>query len=94
MTKHRLSPLNTGFDYSRHTLPVKKTMQVEMHLPSAEDDYELAMRDAKEAVFLVAARRAIDTRFIAGEFDAGSGPGPHEKHILKILLRDAPIAVI
>jgi hypothetical protein len=52
--------------------------------------YELVMRDAKENVFLVAVRQAIDTRFLNVEFDSGLGPGPHLQHVLSISLRDDP----
>jgi hypothetical protein len=55
--------------------------------------YELVMRDAKEDVFLVAVRQAIDTRFLVVEFDVGRGPGPHQEHTLTISVRDTPIAV-
>jgi hypothetical protein len=56
--------------------------------------YELVMRDARENVFLVAVRQAIDTRLLDVEFDAGRGPGPHPRHILTISVRDdASIAV-
>jgi hypothetical protein len=58
-----------------------------------EDSYEMVMRDARENVFLVAARRTIDTRLLAVEFDAGSVSGQHEEHTLTISVRDAPIAV-
>jgi hypothetical protein len=51
------------------------------------------MRDAKDNVLLVAGRRAIDTRLIDVQFDAGRGPGPHRQHVLVISIRSAPIAV-
>lgn len=51
------------------------------------------MRDAKETVFIVAARRGIDTRRIDVEFDAGLGPGPHQLHVLVISVRGAPLSV-
>ena len=41
----------------------------------------------------MAARRAIDTRYIAVEFDAGRGPGPHEEHSLTISVRDSDLVV-
>ena len=62
-------------------------------MPSPEEQYESQMREAREAVFLVAGRRAIDTRLIDVAFDAGLGPGPHLEHVLVISLRNAPIAV-
>jgi hypothetical protein len=51
------------------------------------------MRDAKETVFLLAARRGIDTRRIDVEIDAGLGPGPHQNHVLVISVRGAPLSV-
>ena len=62
-------------------------------MPSANELYELVMRDAKEDIFLVAVRRAIDTRLISVEFDAGRGPGPYQEHTLTISVRDAAITV-
>ena len=62
-------------------------------MPSAEQLYELVMRDAREDIFLVAVRRAIDTRLIKVEFDAGRGPGPHEVHALTISVPDVGLAV-
>ena len=62
-------------------------------MPTAAERYDVVMRDAKEDIFLVAVRRAIDTRLIAVEFDAGRGAGPHEEHTLTISVRDSPIAV-
>ncbi len=55
--------------------------------------YELVMRDAKDNVFLVAVRQAIDTRLLAVEFDAGRGPGPHSEHTLTISVRDSALFV-
>jgi hypothetical protein len=55
--------------------------------------YESVMRDAKETVFLVAARRGIDPRLIDIEIDAGLGPGPHKVHVLVISVRGAPLSV-
>ena len=55
--------------------------------------YELVMRDAKDNVFLVAVRQAIDTRLLVVEFDAGREPGLHPEHTLTISVRDAPLAV-
>ena len=62
-------------------------------MPSAEEQYESVMRDAKETVFLVAARRGIDTRRIDVEMDAGLGPGQHKNHVLVISVRGAPFSV-
>jgi hypothetical protein len=50
--------------------------------------YEFVMRDATDNVLLVAVRRAIDTRLLNIEFDAGRGPGPHALHVLTISVRD------
>jgi hypothetical protein len=55
--------------------------------------YELVMRDAKDSVFLVAVRQAIDTRLLVVEFDAGQDPGPHQEHTLTISVRDTSLAV-
>ncbi len=55
--------------------------------------YELVMHDAKEDVFLLAVRRAIDTRLLVVEFDAGRGPGPHPEHTLTISVRDSSLVV-
>ena len=52
--------------------------------------YELVMRDAKDNVFLVAVRQAIDTRLLNVEFDSGLGPGPHLQHVLSISVKDDP----
>ena len=52
--------------------------------------YELVMRDAKDNVFLVAVRQAIDTRLLNVEFDSGLGPGPQAQHVLSISVRDDP----
>src|SRR3954469_51935 len=57
-------------------------------MPSAEQRYEAVMRDAVEDIFLVAVRRAIDTRRIKVEFDVGRGPGPHSLHTLTIAAPD------
>ena len=62
-------------------------------MPPADEKYDLIMRDASEHIFLVAVRRAIDTRLIAIEFDAGRGPGPHQEHVLTISVRDSDIAI-
>ncbi len=62
-------------------------------MSQAEQLYELVMRDAKESIFLVAVRHAIDTRLLDIEFDVGRGPGPHLEHTLKISVRDEPFAV-
>ena len=56
--------------------------------------YELVMRDAKDNVFLVAVRQAIDTRLLNVEFDAGLGPGPHRQHVLSICVRDDPSTAV
>jgi hypothetical protein len=56
--------------------------------------YESVMRDAKETVFIVAARRGMDTNLIDVEIDAGLGPGPHQQHVLVISVRGAPLCVI
>jgi hypothetical protein len=62
-------------------------------MTSAAEQYESVMRDAKETVFLVAARRGIDTRRIDVAIDAGIGPGPHQTHVLVISVRGAPFSV-
>ena len=62
-------------------------------MPPTEDQYDIVMRDAKENVFLVAARRTIDTRLLTVEFDVGADSGPRDEPMLKISVRDAPIAV-
>lgn len=62
-------------------------------MSQAEQLYELVMRDAKESIFLVAVRHAIDTRLLDIAFDAGRGPGPHQEHTLTISVRDEPFAV-
>ena len=62
-------------------------------MPTAAERYDVVMRDATEDIFLVAVRRAIDTRLITVEFDVGRGPGPHEEHTLTISVRDSSIAV-
>ena len=41
----------------------------------------------------MALRRAIDTRLIEIEFDAGRGPGPHEEHSLNISVRDSKLTI-
>jgi len=51
------------------------------------------MRDAKETVFLIAARRGLDTQKIDVEIDAGLGPGQHQNHVLVISVRGAPLSV-
>ena len=55
--------------------------------------YELVMRDAKDSVFLVAVRQAIDTRLLVVEFDAGQESGPRQEHTLTISLRETSLAV-
>jgi hypothetical protein len=60
-------------------------------MPSPEEKYESEMRDARDTVFLVAVRRAIDTRLIDVEFDAGRGPGPHKTHDLLVSVRGSAI---
>jgi hypothetical protein len=57
-------------------------------MQSTEQLYELVLRDAKEDIFLVAVRRAIDTRRIKVEFDLNRGPGPHALHTLTISAPD------
>ena len=56
--------------------------------------YERVMRDAKENVFLVAARQSIDTRRITVEFDAGRGPGPYSEHTLTVSIPGSPLSVV
>ena len=53
-------------------------------MQSDEDLYQQVMRDAREDIFLVAVRLAIDTRRIKVEFDEGRGPGHHALHTLTI----------
>src|SRR3954465_8557349 len=60
-------------------------------MQSAEQLYEVVMRDAREDIFLVAARRAIDIRRIKIEFDVGRGPGPHALHTLTISAPDVDL---
>ena len=55
--------------------------------------YESVIRNAKETVFLVAARRGIDVRRIDVEIDAGLGPGHLKVHTLVISVRGAPLSV-
>src|SRR3954464_13868364 len=62
-------------------------------MPSAAEQYESMMRDAKDTVCLFAARRGIDTRRIDVEIDAGLGPGAHQNHVLVISVRGAPLSV-
>jgi hypothetical protein len=62
-------------------------------MPSAEERYGWVMRDAKEDVFLVAARRAIDTRLITVEFDAERGSGQFIEHILRISIKETDLSV-
>src|SRR3954468_23723605 len=62
-------------------------------MTSPTEQYESVLRDAKETVFLVAARHGIDTRRIDVEIDAGLGPGPHQNHVLVISVRGAPFSV-
>lgn len=61
-----------------------------MHSP---ERYESVMRDAREIVFLVAARRGFDISLIDVDIDAGLGPGHHKVHILVISVRGAPVSV-
>jgi hypothetical protein len=62
-------------------------------MPSTTKQYKSVMCDAKETVFLVAARLGIDTRLIDVDIDAGLGPGPHQQHVLVISVRGAPLSV-
>ena|SRR5579859_4411630 len=55
--------------------------------------YESVMNDARETVFLVAARRGIDVSRLDVVMDAGLGPGPHKVHTLVISVRGAPLSV-
>jgi hypothetical protein len=55
--------------------------------------YETVLRDAKEDIFLVATRQAIDTRLIVVEFDSGREPGLHAEHTLTVSVRDSDLAV-
>jgi hypothetical protein len=59
----------------------------------AREPYEQVLRDALEDVFVVAARRGIDTGQLLAEFDASRGPGPHHEHTLTISARDTSLAV-
>ena len=59
----------------------------------AGPEYDDIMRAAVDSILLVAARRTIDTRLIAVDFDLGHGPGPHAIHALTICVRHKPIAV-
>ena len=72
------------------TIPRRR---IRIRMPSAEQ-YESVMRDAKETVFIVAARRGINPSLIDVEIDAGLGPGPHQQHVLVISVRGAPLCVI
>ena len=59
----------------------------------AQDKYQKLLRNALEDVFVIAARRGLDTGQLAAEFDAGRGPGPHQVHTLTISVRDTSLAV-
>jgi len=63
-------------------------------LKSTQEQYEHLLSNALEDVFVVAARRGIDTRRLSATFDADRGPGPHQEHTLSIFVRDTPLVVI
>jgi hypothetical protein len=62
-------------------------------MPSVEERYAWVMRDATEDVFLMAVRRAIDTRLITVEFDAGRGSRPFEEHTLTSSMKETALSV-
>jgi len=69
----------------------RRMLRVKMQ---STEQYESVMRDAKETVLIVAARRGINTNLIDIEIDAGLGPGQHQQHVLVISVRGAPMCVI
>src|SRR4051812_13475351 len=69
----------------------RRRLRVKMQ---STEQYESVMRDAKETVLIVAARRGINTNLIDIEIDAGLGPGQHQQHVLVISVRGAPMCVI
>ena len=72
---------------------VARVLLIELLSEVASFQYESVMRDAKETIFVVAARRGIDTNMIDVEIDAGLGPGAHQQHVLVISVRGAPLSV-
>ena len=60
---------------------------------SPQEQYEQALRDAVEDVFVIAVRRGLDTRQFAAEFDVDRGPGPHQEHTLTVSVRDTSLVV-
>ncbi|MBI3527269.1 MAG: hypothetical protein HY067_04800 [Betaproteobacteria bacterium] len=62
-------------------------------MKSTQEQYEHLLSNALEDVFVIAARRGIDTRQLAAAFDAERGPGLHQEHTLTISVRDTPLVV-
>jgi hypothetical protein len=59
----------------------------------AQDKYQKLLRNALEDVFVVAARRGLDTEQLAAEFDADRGPGPHQQHTLTVSVRETSLSL-
>ena len=57
------------------------------------EQYARVMEGAREDVYVVAARRSLDTDSISVQFDRGRGSGPHQEHVLAISTRDSAVSV-
>jgi len=60
---------------------------------TVEDEYGKSLRHALEYVYVVAARRGIDTGQLLVVIDAGRDPGIYQEHTLTISIRDAAFSV-
>ena len=59
----------------------------------AQARYEQLLNDAKEEIFVVAVRQALDARRLLVEFDPHRMPGQYDEHTLTISVRDSDLSV-
>jgi hypothetical protein len=60
---------------------------------TVENEYAKSLRHALEYVYVVAARRGIDTGQLLVVIDAGRAPGIYQEHTLTISVRDTHLVV-
>lgn len=58
-----------------------------------DEEYAKSLRHAVEYVYVVAARRGLDTSKLAADIDHGREPGICQEHSLTISVRGTPLRV-
>lgn len=61
---------------------------------TVEDEYEKSLRHAVEYVYVIAARRGLDTGQLIVAIDSGRDPGIYPEHTLSISVRTAACSVV